>query len=484
MSSENDNSYLVDLLYDDELDDETARDEARRRVEESDEAGRELEANEAFLEELRENTDRASVSSQLHDAIVDHARREADARAETSAADRARPDSRGPRQAPDEGSSLWTRIDRSSLTQLAAAAVAIMASGYLLYNMSADRSPEGAAEQPRMAQRLPESDQPAESEKTAQKAAEAEEDDTDRLAKAEDRAEAPEPAAETEESAASEKDDSLAGEELARAPTPPRDEPTRQRKAPRQRAKSAETERKKAKSEGLDALQDKSSAPAPKKKTQPRGRARADSKPAPSTPTADLFGADSDDSSADNLGYAEESAGPAEAKTREQQAAEKPASDEKTAANKQIADNKALGEMLQGKGAGGAGKSAGFAEDAESEPTQQAQQAQQAQQPAEPEAAEPRADRPADGIDALVERVETAYQDRSWSDVADMAQKALPRTSGRQAARLRELRARALAARGDADAALQAWQTLRKKHPDYKAETVQQEIDSLRTPEK
>ncbi|MGM0554913.1 MAG: hypothetical protein ACQEVA_00855 [Myxococcota bacterium] len=144
MSSEELKDHLVDLLYDDELDDET-RASVRREVEDSDEAREDLEQFESMLGMIRESAEAEGPSDSVHDSIMAAAREHA----EQTTRERAEASERAPRVPAGDGEQgIWARISSHQVTQLALAACAILGAGFLFYlfNMQADESaPTGAA---------------------------------------------------------------------------------------------------------------------------------------------------------------------------------------------------------------------------------------------------------------------------------------------------------------------------------------------------
>ncbi|MFB6375488.1 MAG: hypothetical protein ABEN55_20760, partial [Bradymonadaceae bacterium] len=126
MESNDEQPELVDLLYDDELDEETAE-EMRGEVVDSPSDRADLEGYEQTLSRIREHETEQEVPGDLHDAIVDEAREAARDRSEQ----KARPDRREP--TPREGSgpgSLWERIaGGATMSQFGVVAAALLACG-------------------------------------------------------------------------------------------------------------------------------------------------------------------------------------------------------------------------------------------------------------------------------------------------------------------------------------------------------------------
>lgn len=141
-----DESDLVDLLYADELDEETAgRLRARLRESSPGEAA-DLEEYERLLARIREEETEREVPDEVHDSIVSTARRAAGDRGKPRGA---RPDRREP-SAPDgeASTSLWAQIaSGANLTSMATAAAALLACGVVLYIVRGDVvSPDQEAE--------------------------------------------------------------------------------------------------------------------------------------------------------------------------------------------------------------------------------------------------------------------------------------------------------------------------------------------------
>ncbi len=144
MASNNDNPdepQLVDLLYDDELDEKTTGRLRSRIQSSSPEDAAELEAYEQLLERVRETDTDEKVSSELHDSIVDTARKYAEQRTEEAA----HPEDRTP---PPSGrqhtQTIWNRVSSgTTLTRVGTAAAALLACGTILYVMRGEVTPPG-----------------------------------------------------------------------------------------------------------------------------------------------------------------------------------------------------------------------------------------------------------------------------------------------------------------------------------------------------
>jgi hypothetical protein len=142
MASSNDNPddpELVDLLYDDELDDQTAADLRSQLQASSPEDAAELEAYEQMLGRARETETDQEVPSDVHDSIVDTARRHARQRTEEAAHPEDSPPTSSGKQ---RTQTLWGRLSSSStLARLGTAAAALLACGTILYVMRGELTP-------------------------------------------------------------------------------------------------------------------------------------------------------------------------------------------------------------------------------------------------------------------------------------------------------------------------------------------------------
>lgn len=142
MASNNDNPdepELVDLLYDDELDDQTAG-RLRSKIQgSSPEDAAELESYEQMLERVRETETEQEVSREVHDAIVDTAREHATRRTEQAAHPETPTPSPSGRQHTE---TLWGRLTSGTKpTRLGTAAAALLACGTILYVMRGEVTP-------------------------------------------------------------------------------------------------------------------------------------------------------------------------------------------------------------------------------------------------------------------------------------------------------------------------------------------------------
>jgi hypothetical protein len=235
MSSEELNDHLVDLLYDDELDDET-RASMRREVEDSEDAREDLEQFESMLGMIRESTDDDGPSESVRASIMAAAREHA----ESTTRQRAAATERAPRVPAGDGEqSIWGRISNHQVTQLALAACAILGAGFLFYlfNMQADESAStGAA-----------TSQQAKFEEAAAEQDEAISLDEKELAQAETEPPAPEEAAPPGRAAEPRReqpeaapDPALEGAELDDVEEPKAQRRSRRATAPRPKKKSAD----------------------------------------------------------------------------------------------------------------------------------------------------------------------------------------------------------------------------------------------------
>ena len=168
MESNDENPRLVDLLYDDEIDEETAG-ELRAEIEETPQERAELEGYEELLSRIRREEVSEEVPSDLHDSIVSQAREAA----RTKQEQKARPERREPSSRDESGPGLWGRLAKgSTLSQLSIAAMALLAGGAALYMMRGNLQPprqtdaeSGAPATKTVAQEKPAEAEPSASEK-------------------------------------------------------------------------------------------------------------------------------------------------------------------------------------------------------------------------------------------------------------------------------------------------------------------------------
>jgi len=142
MASNDDNPELVDLLYDDELDDETAA-RLRSKIEESPEERAELESYEQLLSRIREEEPTEDVPGDVHDSIMAAAEERADRGNGSTEPDSAPPERpRTERRAPETSSGrpgIWARLSGTiSTRKLALTAMALLAGGSTLYLLRAE----------------------------------------------------------------------------------------------------------------------------------------------------------------------------------------------------------------------------------------------------------------------------------------------------------------------------------------------------------
>jgi hypothetical protein len=136
MASNDDNPdepELVDLLYDDELDDQTAGRLRSKIQDSSPEEAAQLETYEQILERVRETETEKEVPAEVHDSIVDTARDHATRQTEKSA----HPEEPAPSPTGDNHSqTIWGRLSSgTNLTHVGTAAAALLACATILYVM-------------------------------------------------------------------------------------------------------------------------------------------------------------------------------------------------------------------------------------------------------------------------------------------------------------------------------------------------------------
>jgi len=152
MESHDDNPELVDLLYDDELDEETAE-RLRAKVEESPDERAALESYDQMLSRIRDEEPTEEVPDGIHDSIMEAAEEAADERSEAAHPESAPDGARTERRTPSSSTGsrgIWKRISESITTsQVALAAVALLAGGTVLYMLRATPyEPTSPASQP------------------------------------------------------------------------------------------------------------------------------------------------------------------------------------------------------------------------------------------------------------------------------------------------------------------------------------------------
>lgn len=169
MEGNDENSSIVDLLYEDELDEETA-DRVRAGLDDPERA--ELQEYEELLDEIRAHRSEEDVPGEVHDSIMDAARKSAAGSSDVSSGDdeRARPGRRSPAPRESSGRGIWGRLtEGSTITQLSVAAMALLAGGTALYILrgtvveTADQeAPAERASTAAESNPSPEQDEPAE----------------------------------------------------------------------------------------------------------------------------------------------------------------------------------------------------------------------------------------------------------------------------------------------------------------------------------
>jgi hypothetical protein len=137
MASDKPQLEILDLLYDDELDEQT-RAAARRDVEQSDEARDELEAYETMLAKIRETDLDQDVPESVHDSIMASAREHT----AKNASRQARVTRRAPKVSKQAEKNLWSRLNSSGVTQLVLAAAVVLVGGFIFLKLGGNNATE------------------------------------------------------------------------------------------------------------------------------------------------------------------------------------------------------------------------------------------------------------------------------------------------------------------------------------------------------
>lgn len=425
MASEEPKTSILDLLYDDELDEET-REQTRRDVEASEEARRELEEYESMLGMIRESVPSEDVSDSVHDSIMAQAREHA----AKSASRKAQVTDRPPAPSRSSEQSLWARVNSSGVGQLVLAATVLLAVGavFLLYTVGDTRQEKftaahdsvdsevtfGEAPTGQMA-RAPEQAEPRAEQAPAEPAQEPA------------RAEEAEPEPDSKESELGELAKLDQSERVAEKKERSRAKPKRRPRSSR-KSKSASSADKKGDVIDLFSSSSKSRSDKSRKKARPK----------PSQPTSGVEA------------LAEANAGP-----EREEAAE---------AEGGISDSSELGDFARGSIDADDGASA----ETKPEASKSEAQSQAEEGPS-------------------VSSMETSYASGNYDDVVDQADRYLSSGSGAQTseARVLELKARALTRQGKSSQADSVYAELQKKYPSYKSDeirTKRQELAKERRP--
>ncbi|MFP4599389.1 MAG: hypothetical protein ACLFVJ_14115, partial [Persicimonas sp.] len=132
MASQEPKSDIVDLLYDDELDEES-REALHSEIESSEEARREFEDFQEVLGVVRQADLHEEPSEAVHESIMAAAREHA----AKSTSREARVTERTPAPSRDE-KGLWSRINSSGLGQLVLAAGVVLVAGFVFVQLGSD----------------------------------------------------------------------------------------------------------------------------------------------------------------------------------------------------------------------------------------------------------------------------------------------------------------------------------------------------------
>jgi hypothetical protein len=442
MASDEPKLDIVDLLYDDELD-ETTRRAARDDVEADPQERAELEDFEQMLSAIRDVELDQEVPSSVHDSIMEAAR----AKAAESTSQKARTTSRQPKAAPSEPS-LWSRMHSSGVSQLVMAASVVLVAGFIFVKISGDSVESAkfsaahdavssevtfgesnpkyseAASEPQPAEQLEREEVVGDEPVAARK------DLADDELVEEDRAKGDLAAAEEGNADPVEAEESALGE-LARVDRD-REPTTRRSRAPsrKRRAKSREPTKAK-KGESLDLLDS-------------MGKSESSRYAKPST---------DDDSKADVLASADEADDKA------------PAAPDERKAESSISDISDLGNLGESSASSGSASSSSGAE---------AEASSQGRGSSTKSAAD-------EDSGAGVARMESSYAAQNYDAVVDQADRFLAQSDGDapETARVLELKALALTRQGEYTDADRVYAQLQRDFPSYKSDDVARERREL-----
>jgi hypothetical protein len=449
MASDKPQSEILDLLYDDELD-EQMRAAAREHVEQSDEAREELEAYESMLAQIRAADLDEDVPESVHDSIMAAARNHT----AKNASRQAQVTRRAPTPSKSTKSSLWSRLNSSGVSQLVLAAAVVLVGGFLFVNIGSKREDGqkfmaanqavdeqvsfGGDSSGQLAQKAPAAetsepveellaeDQPAEDQPAEDQPAEGE------PARGE-MGPAPSADKKSELGELAMLDQFEKKEKPAKARSPEPNAPAQNagreakrkdesRSVQRRRARKSATRKKGPSDDQIDVFQGSSSPSVDTTKSRPAPKA-----------------AEKKDSTLDQALGRSSSSG--------------------SAPGSGVTDNAALGNKL--------GELADSSPDSDSEETY-AEPAQAQQEAAEEQAS---------GVNTM----ESNYRSGNFAGVVTQADRYLSRSSEDQAdeARVLELKARALARQSKSSEADEVYAELQKKYPSYKSDQIRRERAEL-----
>lgn len=446
MASDKPQSKILDLLYDDELDAES-RLEARREVEQSDEARQEFESFESMLDKIRDVDLDEDVPSSVHDSIMAAAREHTAKKATRQA----QVTERAPTPSKSAEKSLWSRLHSSGATQLALAAAVVLVGGFIFINLGGQVREE----------KFHAAEHAVDSQVTF--GGETEESAKQEFAKMEP---APQADDELDKAPTEEAQEGAALEDSEAEPAQPAEQSAKEKPAI---GEIAQLDQKTAKAnEPLRAK--KRSAPsaastkrAPRRTPTRKSRARTKS----DNDVLDMFGGNRRSELQQNREPLKDSLAKAEAPAEEKAA---PAKREDTDASD---DSAALGQKLRGLAEAddssastsfSLGSASGSAEGTASKPVPARGKREQQQQQT-----------------SQVSSMESDYRSGNYAGVVTQADRYLSRSSGQKAdeARVLELKARALVQQGKNREADQVYAELQKEYPSYRSAQIERERREL-----
>jgi hypothetical protein len=438
MASDKPQLEMLDLLYDDELDEET-RAAARRDIEQSDDDREELGAYESMLTKIRDADVDPEVPGSVHDSIMASARKHAS----ENASRQAQVTGRAPTGSKSSKDSLWSRMNSSGASQLVLAAAVVLVGGFIFLKLGTYEAPperfqsaNDSVDQEVTFGQAPHA--PISEAAPAPATTEPSQDKLAQIPQAEELAENDQTTKQVDQGRAAKK--SKVGklaqlEKPAEAESPePRSRPKRRRM--RRRTRKSASRKKESANDQVELFQGANKSVANKsvankptaKKKQPSPAPRAAEKSSADTSNMRLDDSFGTPSSSSNSG---------------------------------VSDSADLGKGLGALADSSTGTGGAEAEN-KPVPTQEESSEQQEQT-------------------SSVNTMESNYRSGNFAGVVDEADRYLSRSSNDQAdqARVLELKARALARQGKSSQADAAYAELQNKHPAYKSDQIRRERADL-----
>ncbi len=457
MASQEPKSDIVDLLYDDELDEES-REALHGELETDEEARRELEDFQEVLGAVRQADLQEEPSEAVHESIIAAAREHA----AKSTSRQARVTKRAPAPSRDE-KGLWSRLNSSGLGQLVLAASVVLVAGFVFVQLAGERSASHkfqAAEDAVDSQiRFGGPEPTAEEIARSEAATGAAQDEQER---AEEEPAGDRSGAEAGAAIA----DRLDGDEdeqgqLARAEAP-QEEP----KAPAQKEAKTKAKTQESKESALGKIAKLDEPPQAKTRARRARKARPRKKSAKKDDNIELFGTEkSSKSSGKRDGVA------LDLDQQREAGNQRPTEEAAESDDSAISDVADLGSL--------AGNSV------DEQPSSASGRASSASAGAPANEPESKADSDDDAASqSSVSTIESRYQSGNYAGVVTQADRYLSRSSGDDGAktdeaRVLELKARALARQGKSAEADRTYAELQKQYPSYKSDHVERERKAL-----